>query len=365
MNTRTFLMTVACVTILASSTTALAAGSVSRFGKEKPVTVEDFRAHPKDVEGYHEEWSLGVYMDGSYVGIDFVASNVGIGDMNGAVLAKYEYEGKTKEIKCKATFDDDEWSFSKTGAFYLQYGKNRLEGDLKKLKATVRCKKLAIDLEFENLVPPLKPGSGVLKFGDGDGEYSMVFPSPRSHATGTVKADGKTIRIDGVGYISHSRTTMYPQDQIRRWLRFKSINQDHTIVIAEMEAERPYNRVTNGWVFVIDSSGRLISSGKTNFQYDGFIKDTKSSEGYTIPRRVRFVAVDGKNQVTGALRMSSIKKITDPTADLGAIKRAFVRRFTKPKNYRLYCDYKLVVKTGAGEKVFEGKGEYTYVYVNP
>ncbi|RLD98153.1 MAG: hypothetical protein DRI92_04400 [Aquificota bacterium] len=365
MNTRTFLMTAACVSILAFSITAMAVKSVSKFGKEKPVTIEDFRAHPKDVEGYHEEWSVGVYNEGTYVGIDFVGSNVGIGDMNGAVRAKFEYDGKTKVVKCKATFDDDEWSFSKTGAFYLQFGKNRLEGDLKKLKATVRCKKLSIDLEFENLVPPLKPGSGVLKFGDGDGEYNIVFPSPRSRATGTVKADGKTFPIDGPGYISHSRTTMYPQDQIRRWMRFKSINENHTIVMAEMEAGKPYGRSRNGWVYIIDSTGRLISSGRTNFQYDGFIKDTKSSEGYTIPRRVRFVAVEGKNQVTGVLRMSSIKKISDPTADLGAIKRAFIRRFIKPKSYRLYCDYKINVKTEAGEKVFEGKGEYTFVYVNP
>lgn len=348
------------------SNPAMASKAVTNFGKEKNVTIEDYRPRLMDDEGYHEEWSISVYMeDGSYAGIDFIISNVGIGDLNGAVRANYSSKPNNKKVKCVGSYDDDEWSYSKRGAFSLKFGKNRLTGDLKGLKATVKCKKMTMELEFKNVVPPCKPGSGVLRFGKDDGEYSMMFPSPRARVTGIIKTGGKTFELKGTGHASHSRTTMYPHDQFRRWFRFKKISEQVSIIMAEVETESPYNHSTRGWVLVLDSNGRIIASGRTNFVFDSFIKDTKSEEGYKIPRRVRFAAVDGKTEVAGVLLMKDIKKISDPTADLGALKRAFVRRYTKPKDYRINCDYKIRVKTGEDVQLFQGKGNYQFMYVNP
>ncbi len=351
--------------ILLIGVPAAAVSSVSRFGKEQPVSIEDFRPHPADRESYHEEWSHGVWLeDGGNIGIDFVISNIGMGDGNGAVRASYKAPNQ-KRIKCIQKFDDDEWSYGKKGAFYLQYGKNRLEGDLKGLRLTVRCKTLDLDLHFETLIPPAKPGGGVLRFGKKDGQYSMVFPSPRARVTGTARVKGQAIQIAGIGHASHSRTTMYPQDQIRRWFRFKQVDANFSIIMAELESEEDYNHSTHGWVLILDKEGRLLVSGKTNFSFDSYLQDQKSEEGYRVPRRVRFAAVDGPNQATGVLKMKEITSISDPTADLGMIRRAFVRRFTKPKSYRMSCQYDIKVKTPAGDRRFQGEGSYQFMHVNP
>jgi hypothetical protein len=341
-----------------------AAGTMSRFGSEKPVSLADFQPHLMDCESYTEEWSHGVWTeDGQWtIGVDFYISNLGIGDHKGGFRARFK-DATGKTIKCSAKYDDDEWSYSKSG-FFLKFGKGQVQGDLQGLNVKIRCKKISMDLHFENEVPPLKPGGGKLRFG-GDGVYSMVFTSPRSKVTGTVVAEGKTRQIKGVGFATHSYSNMYPHKQTRRWFRFKTINKDISIIMAEVESVPAYYSATNGWVLVMDSKGRIAATARTNFKFDGFIQDTKSDEGYRIPRRVKIVAVDGKTQVTGILLMKKIKEIRDPTADLDVISRTIVRRFTQPKDYYIACSYKIRIKTEAGDRTIDDEGTYRFVYVNP
>jgi hypothetical protein len=342
-----------------------AGGTMSRFGSEKPVTMEDFRPHLMDGEGYTEEWSHGVWTeDGKWtIGVDFYISNLGIGDHKGGFRARFR-DAAGKVTKCSAKYDDDEWSSAKSG-FALKFGKAQVQGDMQGLKVKVKCKKLVLDLDFQNEVPPLKPGGGKLRFGEGEGVYSMVFTSPRAKVTGTMVAAGKSRQIKGVGYATHSYSSMYPHKQSRRWFRFKTINKDISIITAEVESVADYHNATNGWVLVLDPKGRIAATARTNFIFDGFIQDSKSDEGYKIPRRVRIIAVDGKTQITGLLLMKDIKKVRDPTADMDAIQRTIVRRFTKPRDYYINCSYKIRIKTEEGSRTVEDEGVYRFIYVNP
>jgi hypothetical protein len=349
---------------LSFAATAAATGMVAKFGKEKPVELRDLGVHLQDNEGYTEEWSHEVWVDGgAYLGIDFGITNLGIGDHKGAVrLTHVDPDGK--KTKCSAKYDDDEWKAAKKG-YSLKFGKSTAQGDMQGIRLDVRCKKIAMKLEFANEAAPLKPGGGVLRYGDGDGKYSMVFSSPRSKVNGSVTVKGKTREITGVGHAAHSYTTMYPHKHVRRWFRFKALRKDISIILAEMQASHDYARVTNGWALVVGPQGRVMSSVRINYIYDGYIKDSKSKEGYAFPRRVRIVAVDGKTRLTGVLTMKDIKSIHDPTADLDSISRAFVRRFTKPMEYKLYCTYKFRIDKENGSQMIEGDGQYRFTYVNP
>jgi hypothetical protein len=343
------------------------ADSIFGFGKEQTMTLDEFRPRLHDNEGYFEEWSAGVYMpDGSYLGADFIISNIGFGDHNGAVKVRYQFPPGTgkKDVTCASKYDDDEWSWKRTGPFGLTYGKNRIHGNLKTIKVSVRCDNMHFDLVFTNEAAPLKPGGGTLRFGR-LGQYSMNFPSPRSSAKGTLTMAGKTLALQGTGHISHSRTTMYPQDHVKRWFRFKHIAEDVSIIIAELKSEKPFFYARKGWVLILDSSGRILASGETHFQYDGFIKDEKSEQGYRIPRRVKFSAVDGDSTVQGTLIMTGVKRISDPLASLGVIVRAFVKRYTKPREYRLFCTYDIKQAKGEQSHTYQGRGEYQVVHINP
>jgi len=338
---------------------------VSTFGRERPVTVEDFRPQLEDAEGYTEQWNYTVHLqDGTFLAADFGVTNLALtSDHNGVFRAKH-IDPQKRKTKCQVELDDDEWKYGKTG-FWLDFKKGKVKSDLKGSDVTVRCKKLKMDLHFENLAPPFKPGGGVLRFGKGNNVYRAVFMSPRARVTGKITVGGEEREIKGIGHVMHTHTNMRPDKQVHRWFRFKRIDEDITIVLTEMESTKHYLNTRRGWVLAYDAKGRLLASARVRFDFEGFIKDQNSEEGYRIPRRVRFVAVDGKNQLVGVLTMQKILKVVDPTADIGSLKRAVVRRFSKPKEYHIGCKYKFNLKTEQGSRIIEGENKYRFAYVNP
>jgi hypothetical protein len=340
------------------------AGQVSSFRGQKNVTINDFKPHLMSTEMYTEQWSFYIWEEnGRHIAVEFLVSNVGVGDHNVALVLKVE-EPDGKIVKCKKEFEEDQWSSSKD-SFLLEFGGNQLSGDLNSIRADVSCDNLAANLEFKNHAPPTSPGSGKLKFGEDDGVYSMLFPSPRSQVMGTIKHKSKESQVAGYGYAEQSYYDMPPYKQVRRWFRFKLVNKDISVILAEMESSHDYNNRRNGWALLSDEKGKIASTVRVSFDFDGFIKDKVSEEGYSIPRRVRFAAVDGNTNITGTLTMKKLAKKVDPIEDLDDMRRWIIRRFAKPIEYHLDCDYSIRIKDQTRDRKLKGEGIYSFMYVNP
>jgi hypothetical protein len=350
---------------LAIANPVWSSGVLGSFGADQPVSLKDLQPRLADGEWYNESWCHNVYLpDDSFIAVDFRVSNVAVtSDHDGLFHARY-VDARGKKTKCEVKLDDDEWSYSRKG-FSLDFGKGKVSGDLEGLKVSVRCKRLSMDLEYRNQVPPYKPGSGAVRFGDDDGSYQVVFYSPRARVTGTLTLGGRTRSIEGVGIATHTRYDMRPDKQFHRWFRFKHIDKDISIILEEMEVSREYSLARRGWALVLDADKGIVTTQRVRLVYDGFIKDENSEEGYQIPRRVRIAAVDGESQLTGVLLMQRVKKVRDVTKDMNAVLRAIFRRFTKPREYHLECNFKFKIKAPQADKPIEGIGVYRYQYVNP
>ncbi len=345
---------------------AMAAGGgiVSPFGDDRPAGIEDFRPHLMKAEGYTEEWTYSVWMaDQSYLSMDWGISNLGWGDRNGYFRVTYK-DPQGKPTKCGASFDDGKWSAAKEG-FSLQFGKNGVKGDLKRQDVSVECEKIALQLAFHGEAPPYLPGSGKLVFGKNDGVYNMVFIAPRARVEGELTLAGTKLPIAGVGHANHSYYDMSPEKQVRRWFRFKWITPEISVVLAEMQSSPAYSQVRNGWALVYTSAGKLIATTRVVFEFDKYIQEKDITKGYQIPRLVRFSASDGPNHLNGSLRMESIREVGDPFKDLGALKRAFLRQFVKPKDYSINCLYDLKLNIAGEMKTYQGKSTFQFFYINP
>ncbi len=337
----------------------------SSFGAQSDCSIEDFKPHLLDDEGYYEEWSHGVWVqDGSFISVDFYISNLGIGDHKGAV--KIEYTDKDgQRTKCKMKYDDDQWSYTRD-KFAIQFGENKLSGDLDGLELIVKCKHIAMNLNFENITKPYKPGNGKLRLSKNGFFYGKVFTSPRSHVKGHAEIKGKKSMIVGVGQAEHSTTTIYPHKFVRLWFRFQSIDKEYSINIAEMEATSQYASEKNGWVSISDADGKLITTTEAKFQYDAYIEDSRSSPVYRIPRLVKFRAAEGNTTISGTFIMQKLEKVRDPLKDLDAVSRMVVKRFTKPKDYHISCRYQFKIQAPLmRERTIQGEGTYRLVFANP
>jgi hypothetical protein len=153
---------------------------------------------------------------------------------------------------------------------------------------------------------------------------------------------------------------------VHRWFRFKAVDKNISIILGEMESTPKYGSGVNGWALIADSQGPMVVTARVNYEFDGFIKDMKSEEGYNIPRRVRMAAIDeGGTSVTGMLLMKDIREIQDPSSNLDGVLKAIVRRFSKPRDYYINCTYTFKIKKGAEERTIQGEGFFRFTYVNP
>ena len=341
-----------------------AGGTVSPFGDDRPAVLEDFRPHLMSAEGYTEEWTYSVWMEGgSFLSMDWGISNLGWGDRNGYFRITHR-DSQGKASKCSASYDDGKWLAAKEG-FSLQFGKNQVSGDLQSQVIESDCDKLQLHLRFQNEAPPYVPGSGKLLFGKNDGLYSMVFSAPRARVEGELTLGGVKMPVTGVGHSNHSYYDMSPDKQVRRWFRFKWITNEISFVLAELQSTPMYAQERNGWALVYNADGRIIATTRVVFEFDKYIQEKDISKGYQIPRIVRFSASDGQNHLNGTLRMESIKEVGDPLKDLGTLKRAFIRQFIKPKDYSINCLYEMKLNTAGQVQTFQGKSTFQFFYVNP
>jgi len=134
--------------------------------------------------------------------------------------------------------------------------------------------------------------------------------------------------------------------------------------MAEFESTADYGNGRSGWVMVADSNGLVLATSRVRFEFEQFVEESKE-KGYPIPRRVRLVAADGDARLQGILTMTGLEKIDDPTANLSAVKRAVVRRFTKPRDYYLNCRYEFTIEKGGEKHQLTGDGVYRFMHVNP
>lgn len=343
------------------------AGSVSSFGAEKPLTLDDFRPHLRGEMAYTEEWSHGVWLDdGGDMGIDYVITNFGIGNHRGAFHVEYRDENG-KMNACKTEYSEDDWS-SDPKAFHLKFGGNELSGDLTGLQLKIRCDPVSMDLTFKNDGTPFQPGSGKLTYekdGNEDGFYSIMYTSPRAIVTGSVAINGVTKAVQGIGLGDHSITNLRTDNLARRWFKFNSIGKDHSIFLAELESPAKYSSSREGWALVYGSEGRILASPRVRFDYDGFILDNNSEEGYRIPRRVRVSAVNGNTSLTGTLLMTGVKEVRDPTDDLNAFLKMLVHKYTKPRDYYIKCSFDFKIMKDNTPKEIQGERFFRYIYMNP
>ena len=336
-----------------------AAEEVNRF-QPRQATIRDLGPNLSDSEWYKEEWNYNAWMeDGHMVAVDFIISNIGIGDHKGVFKARID-KPDGKRIKCQLELDSDEWKYDKQ-KYALDFRKGKAIGDLSSQQVTVRCKELKMDLTFRNLDQAYRPGA--LRFGD-QGRYIKFFPMPRARMVGRVQHNDQVLDLDGPGMVIHSLSDAPPHKYAKRWFRFKLVNTNHTIILAELETPKEFDSVQRGWAMIYNAEQKLIASTQVNFQHDGFIQ-AKNKEGYPIPRRVRFQAVDGSSSLSGYVLMKAIDKVNDPTERLNFALRAIVRRYTKPMDFTIGCHYKVRVAGQSGEQVLEGEGSYRFVYVNP
>lgn len=366
-----FLKVAAMVALVGGLARPAAADTVTPFsGTPEAVSLADIQPHnqapeSRGNESFRETWSVVFRLDGDYSAyVQFVLTNLGLGDDKGAVQAEFKAPGGERQ-KDTSEFDSDEWTSAK-GAFELRFGPNMLWGPLDGLALHVQNAKFTGDFRFTNLAPPWKPGSGKARYGNGGGWWRYELPAPVARVEGTVvlASDGSTHVVKGLAHVEHQAMTVGMPDQARRWARFRSIGEKTTFLLSSVQTPEEFGGTPVRFAVLFQDGKVAFQSTDVDLRESDVYHDP-AKEGYGAPRLLEFSATQGATTMRGAMKATALTSREDFLQKHGAAVRFVVSRFAKPVMYYFDGTFAMEVNGPAGKVDARGKGTYYFTVMNP
>lgn len=351
---------------LAVCAIAFAASKLTPFSPPSAApTWQDFLPKFHGEEWYSESYSFSsTYEDGSRSYIQFVVTNLGIGDKLAAVTMSYDpVEGKGCGVS--KDYDADEWK-SATDSFELSMGKNKLSGDEAGFKIIGADGSNSFNLSLVNTIPPWRPKDGKVKYGSdgGDGVYDFMLLAPRATTDAAIKCGSKSFALKGITYGDHSALNFPAYKHAKNFVRLRAYTDDYAVLMSQFTAPKDYGYERVGWLVVGYKNKIVMESYRyaldpTDSENDSQAKRFKLIKAYNLEAKTSNYALSGTVQTEKLLsRYSYLAKM--PT-----LKKAIVSKFVDPMAYTWKNAFKFTLTQGEASVEISGEGISEQTYINP
>ena len=169
----------------------------------------------------------------------------------------------TKEVQLTPA----QFSAAKSGCD-VHIGPNRFSGDLHHYAIHVEIGDIKADVRLDAEVPPWRPGTGYMYFGDKDEKYFAWLPSvPQGRIDASISIGGKTEQHGGSGYHDHNWGNISILEIINHWYWARAQVKDFTVVASFITAEKAYGGESIP-IFMLARNGQIIAddSRKVSFE---------------------------------------------------------------------------------------------------
>ncbi len=330
----------------------------------------DYQPHLASDEFYTEQWSSSVWAEnGFYVHVQFVVSNIGLGDKKGAVKVEVTTP-RMKRLATKIKVGDD-WRFAKD-RFALDFEGSVIEkrGDALYIKAGDGD--LSTELTITSLTPGFNPAAGGHLY-EKNGVYDMVLLAPRAAFKGVMTIKGKSLPIVGTGLVDHSWTTIPPHKLARRWLKFKFFSGDTTALFTGFATDQAGPQgLDRGWIWLGQKERTLFATLNPKVTFKGAVQDSKSKNKYKLPKMVTISSEKDGCKLEVTLRQKKLLRRKDVLDDLSKLESFVVARVSEPIDYTFNGDFQFTLTlppvTEGGEAetiVIKENRDYVMQLINP
>ena len=194
--------------------------------------MSDDALHPYEDEDYYEWWCFDGKYDNGYSSVLTMHWRNGFIKPHIPTLQMYIYgpDGKRYQglaaVDPKTTRASTERCDVKLGDSYC-----RVEDD-GRYHVKMQAKKVAVDLTYNNILPPYKRGPGFFPPPEETGGvyHGWVIGIPRGDIEGTLTIDGQVIPVKGEGYHDHNWGNRNMGDGLRGWSWGRMFDGKYTIM---------------------------------------------------------------------------------------------------------------------------------------
>ncbi len=333
-------------------------------------------------ELYFENWDFWFWSDdGTFVALQFANSSLGFGidRKASARIAVIEPSGFNRggEAGDGVTlgdrgfdWDNGDWGWEDVdGGFDVHWRDCTLVGTADGIDVYARNRHhtVFLELSIEAEGPLFRPGDGRMEFGWDRHAFYEVQAYPRVRATGRINrkaeraADDNWVPFEGVGYIEHALTNVFPYEIAQSFLGFRALRPDGLSVVVDsllLPDARGARAVP--WVVVLLDGEMIFESYDVSIiTTDARTEDWGGTE-YEVPYGYQIEARSGADIVRVAVDNSELVSADSFLNRVSGLVRSIIRSVMAPYDFELSNDYNAYLSIGGAEAAVAGRGWTTF-----
>jgi hypothetical protein len=167
----------------------------------------------------------------------------------------------------------------------VQIGPNRFTGDLRSYEVHVEIDDVAADLRLEGTLPPWRPATGHVFFGE---KIVAWLPAvPRGVLSGTLTHDGVRQQIEGAGYHDHNWGTAPLRKLIDHWYWGRARIGDYTVVSLNFIGHADYGRRCHP-ALMVAKGGEILAAAERDIEFSATNFHADETTGAQVARSLHY-----------------------------------------------------------------------------
>ena len=207
------------------------------------------KPQPLPDEAYGEAYTAVASLeDGSFVLLQLMFSNAGVGSRKAACRALWVPPGKAG-INASQKIDSDNWSYNSANDT-LTAGTCSLGTNGSSIKFSARLPDLSVALNIATSLRTVKPPNHRVNVKQAFYQAELLVPAAR--ATASIKAGGQIVNTRGMAHLDHSLSNVLMPNAASCWMRFRGFFGESP-TLAQVRVA-PDGGPADGWIWPLNDS---------------------------------------------------------------------------------------------------------------
>lgn len=250
--------------------TASSDADYERLGlARKDIKIWEDGARTDDRPGTYEWWYFDAHLDdGAKVVVVFMDKDLATPQKPLAPMIRLNLDlADGRSFEKLVNFDPAAWFSAKDHAD-VRIGENRFTGDLHTYRITASVDDIAVDITLEGDVPPWRPETGYMLFGeDRRREFAWLPSVPHGKVTAKYSVGDERHETTGTGYHDHNWGNAGLMEIVHHWYWARGQAGPYSVIASFITAHEKYDYAAIP-VFMLARDGVLIGDDPSRLTFE-------------------------------------------------------------------------------------------------
>ncbi|MDR3292757.1 MAG: hypothetical protein LBT20_01475 [Clostridiales bacterium] len=265
------------------------------LGLEKTVKAWEDGFRTGGAVGTYEWWYFDAHLtDGTKLVIVFYTKRMMLPQKPLSPYATIDLDtADGRHLEERVELADISFSSSKDGCD-IKIGDCYIRGDLHNYEIGFKNDVVEVKATLSANVPPWRPQTGHILFGEQSEEYFAWLPSvPEGSVTAEITLDGKVTRHEGSGYHDHNFGNVLMTKLMHHWYWGRAKVGEYQIIASYITGEKKYGYKTYP-IFMLAKNGKILADDGEKLTYSEEEPFFEEATGKTVYNKLVYDFRDGK-----------------------------------------------------------------------